>query len=122
MAADPSSAAPTGFKVTFTDPIDPASITPFLGTEFKLFQRTATGALNTTPVPITCVITSATVVTCTANASLGNAPNQFLASAVFLQTATAGQGGPAVVAPTVSTDPSAKFFGSVSANIFSPCP
>jgi streptogramin lyase len=83
------------------------------------------GALNTTPVPITCAITSAaganTVVTCTATQSLGTSPRQYLASAVFLQTATPGQGGPAKVDPTVSTDASAQFFGSPSANIFAAC-
>jgi len=119
VSATPSTTAPTGFKVTFSDPIDPNSITPFLGTEFKLFER-VNGALNTTPVPISCVITSSTVVTCTATAGLGAAPRQYLASAVFLQTPTAGQGGPAI--STVSTDQSARFFGSVSANIFAACP
>jgi len=120
VSANPASTTATGFKVTFSDAMDPASITPFLGTEFKLFER-VNGALNTTPVPISCTITSPTVVTCTATGGLGTAPRTYLASAVFLQTAAAGQGGPAIVSPAVSTDQSARFFGSVSANIFAPC-
>jgi len=112
--------------------MDRTSIDPFLATEFKLFER-VNGALNTTPVPITCAISTVggidpvtaevtpTEVTCTANGGLGKSPRQFLASAVFLQTATAGQGGPAKVNPAISTDQSAQFFGSVSANIFATC-
>jgi len=122
IAAFPSTTAPTGFNVNFTDPITAASLTPFLASEFKLFERDATGALSTTPTPITCTIQSATQVRCLANAPLGNSPKSYLASAVFLQQAQAGQGGPAIVDPGVSTDPSAQFFGSVSANIFAACP
>jgi len=122
IAAFPSTTAPTGFDVNFTDPINAASLTPFLATEFKLFERDATGALSTTPTPITCTINTPTKVRCLGNASLGNSPKSYLASAVFLQTATPGQGGPAIVDPTVSTDASAQFFGSVSGNIFAACP
>ncbi|MFL5293108.1 MAG: hypothetical protein ACJ79U_16425, partial [Myxococcales bacterium] len=124
VAANPSTTAPTGFKVTFSDPMDPATINP---SQFNLFPRDASGALGTQSVPLSCVITDGpgsappgdpannTVVTCTAQASLGNAPQSFLASAVFLQTA------PARVTPTISTDPSAQFTGNGSANIFSAC-
>jgi len=139
IAPDPAPpAAPTGFRVNFSDPIDPASLTPFLTTatkagEFKLFARNATGAIvldsagNPVQVPINCTITNATRVTCTAAASLGNAPQSFLGSAVFLPTATqdpaqGGPSGPAIVAAATSTDASARFSGNASGNIFAACP
>jgi hypothetical protein len=115
--SDPTKGPPTGFTVTFTDPIDPTTIDT--NTQFKLFER-QNGVLNTTPVPINCAITSAagvkTVVTCTAASSLGVAPKAYFATATFLQSA------PVKVAPAVSTDPSAVFFGSVNTNILAPCP
>jgi len=133
----PAPAAPTGFRVNFTDPIDPASLTPFLTTatkagEFKLFAREVSGAIrldaagNPVEVPINCVITSPTRVTCTATSPLGNSPSSFVATAVFLSTATqdvaqGGPSGPAVVAPATSTDPSARFTGNASRTLFAPC-
>ena len=126
VAPNPSprvSPATTGFTVKFSDPMDPTTID--LVNQFKLFARDTSGALNTTPVPITCKLTDGpgstgtatnpTVVTCTPNAGLGLTPKSYLASAVFLQTA------PVKVLPSVSSDPSAVFFGSVSANVFAPC-
>jgi hypothetical protein len=136
IAADPNDAAPTGFTVNFSDPIDPASITPFLtdatanppkAGEFKLFARDANGALATTSTPIKCVITDPVTVTCTAISSLGTAPASFLASAVFLPTATqdstqGGPSGPAIVDASVSKDPSARFSGNASGSVFGACP
>ena len=125
LAADPSDDAPTGFTATFSDAMQVSTLTPLLPKAFKLFQRDASGALLPTPVPITCTVTTPapkTVVTCTAGAAaIGKSPNSFLASAVFLQTPTA-DGGPAIVDPSVSTDPSAKFFGSTTLPILAPCP
>jgi hypothetical protein len=125
LAADPSDDAPTGFRATFSDPMQISTLTPLLPKAFKLFQRDANGALNPNPLAITCTITSAaganTVVTCKPTAALGKAPSSYLASAVFLQTPTA-DGGPAIVDPSVSTDPSAKFFGSRTRTIIGPCP
>jgi hypothetical protein len=141
IAANPDATTPTGFRVNFTDPIDPASLTPFLTTrttpgEFKLFQRDASGAIqldgagNPVQIPIDCAITSPTRVICTAAAPLGNSTqsqlNSFVASAVFLPTATTdpkagGPSGPAVVAASTSTDPSARFSGNASSNVFAPC-
>jgi len=132
VAADPASDAPTGFRVNFSDPIDPASLTPILTTAnhpgaFKLFQRNPDGSLSTTPTPINCTITSPTRVVCTAASGTLVIPNQqasYLASAVFLPTLTqdpaqGGPSGPAIA--STSSDPSARFSGNASANIFAPC-
>jgi len=126
VASDPLprlNPATTGFTVSFSDPMDPATID--LANQFKLFARDSSGALSTTATPITCKLTDGpgstgtatnpTVVTCTPNGGLGLTPKAYLASAVFLQTA------PVKVLPAVSADPSAVFFGSVSANVFAPC-
>jgi hypothetical protein len=121
---DPSADAPTGFSVSFTDPMDPASID--LVNDFKLFPVTAAG-IDPNPVQgLSCAITSTgtdpTVVTCTAPAGTLAAPAQnvppksFLASVVFLSSA------PAKAVSTVSTDPSAQFAGNASATLFAPCP
>ncbi|MFL5366708.1 MAG: hypothetical protein ACJ781_14660, partial [Myxococcales bacterium] len=131
IAPDDSS-APTGFIVTFTDPIDPASLTPFLTQSnrngaYKLFERDSTGALSTTPTPIDCSITDSKHVHCVAAApGLGTSPKSFVASAVFLPTVTAdpaagGPSGPAIVASATSTDPSARFSGSANRTIFAAC-
>jgi hypothetical protein len=131
IAADPTAAAPTGFVVNFSDPIAASSLTPFLTTRttpgaYKLFARDSTGALSTTPTPIDCAISGPKQVKCTAAAPLGNSPNSFVASAVFLPTATTdpaagGPSGPAIVDPATSTDPSARFSGSANRTIFAAC-
>ena len=122
------------FKVAFNASVDPATLNPYVGSAYKLFKTNKDGSLDSTPIVMSCtpfstVSPATTTTNCTTTSTLA-LDYTYVASATFLQTAVAGQSGPAHVAATISGLPTdaptttngSTFFGSRTATFTTPCP
>ena len=126
--------AKTGkFTVKFNASVDPASVNDYVGTAYKLFRLNADGSIDPSVIVMSCTQfgssgASATTTTCTTSTALA-LNTRYVASATFLQTATAGASGPARVAPTIGGLPTeaptatngSTFFGSRTSVFLTPC-
>ena len=116
--------------MTFSAAVDPTSVNDYVNTAYKLFPTNADGSLGT-PIVMSCTPYTTTATTCTTTSTLA-ANTKYVASATFLQTPTAGNSGPAHVAPTITGLPTdapnatntngSAFFGSRTVTFRTPCP
>ena len=114
------------YTFTFNNPVTPATLTPNLSNgSFKLFKQDAVTKART-PVTISCVATSTTVVTCTAAAPLYTAGTPSAGGNVTYIANVGILSGVAAAATTAggfAVDPSTPLFtGGAASTFVTPCP